>query len=371
MTPALVVLIARRGIIVLHEAFGRLDPETDAPLPFDAVFPLASITKPISAAATMALVEDGVLGLNRPITEYLPELVGEAKQAVMVHHLMTHTSGFRDEDVAEHIFQKRAAGEIPIPDDTYGPLADFYQIFPFVQQLDAANDAPLAKPPGVEMWYCNYGYRLLQEIVRRVGGKPLSDVARERVFEPLGMADTSYGLPERVRPRAVRRSPESGSSMGAFEFEQATWAFASAFSTAADMAAFGQMLLDGGRNGERRVFSAASVSLMTRNQIHGVPSTGPDQFFPEASWSLAGDVLGTKKALRDGSLLSRETFGHGGAGGVHWYVDPTNEVILAYFSVQIHQGQTTGSPLWRADLFANAAIAAIEDECQSAIAPST
>src|SRR6266852_8573635 len=72
MTPALVVLIARRGIIVLHEAFGRLDPESDSLLPLDAVFPLGSITKAISAATTMALVEDGILGLNRPITDYLP-----------------------------------------------------------------------------------------------------------------------------------------------------------------------------------------------------------------------------------------------------------------------------------------------------------
>ncbi len=115
MTPALVVLIARRGIIVLHEAFGRLDPASDSSLPLDAVFPLGLITKAISAATTLALVEDGILGLNRAITDYLPELVGEGKEAVMVHHLMTHTSGFRDEEVAEHIARKRRAGTIPTP----------------------------------------------------------------------------------------------------------------------------------------------------------------------------------------------------------------------------------------------------------------
>src|SRR5262245_3166940 len=93
ITPALVVLAARRGIIVLHEAHGHLTPDDDSPsLPRDAVFPLTSISKPIAATAAMLLVEDGLLGLNRPVREYLPEFVGEGKDAVMVHHLLTHTS---------------------------------------------------------------------------------------------------------------------------------------------------------------------------------------------------------------------------------------------------------------------------------------
>src|SRR2546430_9423872 len=103
IAPALVVLVARRGNIVLHEAFGRLTPDPDAPaLPRDAIFPLASLTKPITATAAMVLVDDGLLGLNRPVAEYIPEFVGEGKSAVMVHHLLTHTSGLRDEDLDAH-----------------------------------------------------------------------------------------------------------------------------------------------------------------------------------------------------------------------------------------------------------------------------
>jgi serine-type D-Ala-D-Ala carboxypeptidase len=212
------------------------------------------------------------------------------------------------------------------------------------------------------MSYCQYGYTLLDEIVHRVSGIPLPELARERIFEPLAMADTSYGLPEPLRQRAVRRPLEVGwGVLGTREFEKTTWGFASAFSTAADMAAFGQMFLDRGRCGGRQVFSAAAVAAMTRNQIPGVPATYRDEFFPEASWSLAWDVRGAKKALRDGSLLSSATFEHGGTGGVCLCIDPVNEVVIAYFSVQIHPGQRIGSPLWRGDLFANAAIAAIED----------
>jgi serine-type D-Ala-D-Ala carboxypeptidase len=363
MTPALVVLVARRGVIVLHEAFGWLDTESNLPLPRDAIFPLGSITKAITSATVVALVDDGIIGLNRPITEYLPELVGEGKEAVMVHHLMTHTSGFRDEDIAEHIARKQRAGEIPAPEVSASPLEELYRRFPFVQQLEAANDAALWKPPGVEMSYCEYGYCLLEQIVVRVSGRPLSELARERIFEPLGMADTSYGLPQRLRSRVVRRRLEFGfGEMGTPEFETTTWPFGSAFSTAADMAAFGQMFLDRGRYGQQRLFSAAAVEAMTRNQIPGVAASYRGEFFPEASWSLAWDVRGDKKALRDGSLLSRETFEHGGGGGVCLCIDPVNDIVLAYFSVQIHAGQRIGSPLWRGDLFANAAIAAIEND---------
>ena len=121
------------------------------------------------------------------------------------------------------------------------------------------------------------------------------------------------------------------------------------------------MFLNRGRYGECQVLGPAAVEALTRNQIPGVPATYGDEFFPEASWSLAWDVRGNKKVLRDALLFSSETFEHGGAGGVCLCIDPVNDIIVAYFSVQVHQGQRIGSPMWRGDLFANAAIAAIDD----------
>src|SRR5256714_10552574 len=86
ITPALVVLVARRGVIVLHEAFGRVTPEPDSPpLQRDTIYPLTSITKPITATAAMILAEEGLLGFSRPVSEYIPEFTGEGKGAVMVH----------------------------------------------------------------------------------------------------------------------------------------------------------------------------------------------------------------------------------------------------------------------------------------------
>ena len=99
-TPSLVVLAARRGVIFLHEAYGVLTPEEDSPpLQLDTIFPLGSLTKPITATAAMILVEDGLLGLNRPVVDYIPEICGEGTEEVLVHHLLSHTSGYNDEQV--------------------------------------------------------------------------------------------------------------------------------------------------------------------------------------------------------------------------------------------------------------------------------
>src|SRR5947209_18088488 len=120
MTPALVVLVARKGVIVFHEAFGKLTPEPDSPpVPRDAIYPISSISKLFTATAAMILVEDGLLGLNRPVQEYIPEFVGEGKEAVMVHHLLTHTGGIDDEEVAAHVWRKVEAGltaDVEVPE---------------------------------------------------------------------------------------------------------------------------------------------------------------------------------------------------------------------------------------------------------------
>jgi CubicO group peptidase (beta-lactamase class C family) len=100
--PSLEFVVARRGVVFLHEAYGKLGPEKDAPsLVKDTIFPLASISKPITATAAMILVEEGLLGLNRPVRDYVPEFIGEGKDKVIVRHLLTHTSGLRDVDLIE------------------------------------------------------------------------------------------------------------------------------------------------------------------------------------------------------------------------------------------------------------------------------
>jgi CubicO group peptidase (beta-lactamase class C family) len=347
ITPALVVLVARKGVIVLHEAFGRLGPEQDSPpLELDTLFPLMSLTKPITATAIMLLVEDGLLGLNRPVRWYLPEFSGEGKDAVMVHHLLTHTSGLRREEVEAHAEGKGGSVQVPPPDETQHPLVHRY-LFP-------RYDAPLWKPPGVEMSYCSYGYKLLGEIVRRVSGISLAGYCREQIFGPLGMTDTHYIVPDSVSHRVVRRAADDPVAAGleAHRVAETPWAMGGAYSTAMDLAVFGQMFLNGGAYGDARILSPASVKEMTRNQIQGISAQRKDEFFPEASWGLGWDAVGCKRSSYYGTLRSTRTFLHGGSGGVYLWVDPVYEIVGAYFSVQ-------ATEQWYADLFVNAVTAAI------------
>jgi CubicO group peptidase (beta-lactamase class C family) len=206
--PALVVLVARKGVVVLHEAFGKLTPEPDSPpLQRDSIFPLVSISKPITAACVLALVDDGLLGLNRPVQEYLPEFVGEGKAAVLVHHLLTHTSGLRDADV--FALAETFRGSDRALDDGRHPHFATSAIGPFLRYSDQLYEAPLGFAPGSEMSYCNYGYKVLGEIVQRVSRMPLGDFARTRIFAPVAMGDTSYGFPAAKQDRYVRRSGDA------------------------------------------------------------------------------------------------------------------------------------------------------------------
>jgi CubicO group peptidase (beta-lactamase class C family) len=341
---ALVVLVARRGIVVLHEAFGRLTPDSDSPpLARDALFPLASITKVITATAVMVLVEDGMLGLNRPIVEYIAEFAGEGKQAVMVHHLLTHTAGLHPAILGDPVHPALQTAD----EARHARIDDV---------LALLCEAPLLRPPGEEMAYCTYGYTLLGEIVRRVSGTSLATCARERIFAPLGMADTSYALPAGRRHRVVRR-PRGvdvlDDILESRDYQETPTSDCGVYSTALDMAIFAQMFLNRGRYGTARILSPAAVAEMTRNQIPGIRAQFAEEYFPEASWGLGWSVHGPKKASGDGSLHSPAAFDHIGAGGVSLWVDPVYDVIGIYFSV------TQGA--WCYDLFANAVMAAVID----------
>jgi len=354
--PALVVLVARRGVIVLHEAYGRFGPGPDsAPLTCDAISPLASLTKPITATAIMQLVEDGIVGLNRQVQEYIPEFAGIGKEQVMVHHLLTHTSGLNDSDLATHAANRTGIAPVPLAQAVYSPGVQEY--------LDARYDAPLSKPAGAEMSYCGMNYALLGEIVRRRSGKSLAQFARERIFGPLGMVDTDYVLPDSREPRLMRRPPGAPYQyLNAHESLTSGSAMGSVTSTAFDMAIFGQMFLNRGIYGGTRVLSAPTVAEMTRNQIPGIGTTFMDGiYYPEASWGYGWAIHGNGKwPYYDGSLQSSRAYSHGGASGVLLWVDPVYEIVGAYFSVFAHM-ITPDLAQWCADLFVNAVTAAALD----------
>jgi serine-type D-Ala-D-Ala carboxypeptidase len=360
VAPAIALLVARQGLVVLNRAFGHLTPDKDSPaIPMDAIFTLASITKLFTATAVMVLVEEGKVGLNRPVSEYVPEFRGEGKQKVLVSHLLTHTSGIGEEKLETYAKENLGKTVIPAPEETLHPL--------FNEYLALRYECPLWKPPGVEMSYADFNFDLAAEIVRRVSGRPLDLFARDRIFQPLGMNDTHYCRVDAPSERSAQRAPVTGTTPNAWDLaydrarntERLYLGSGGALTTAMDMAVFGQMFLNGGAYGSARVLSPVTVAAMTRNQIPGIGAKFLGDVFPEASWGLGWSVHGTKTGL-SGGLISPETFEHWGSGGAYVWVDPVNGIVGVYLSTA-PAGSSPEIYLnnWKTDLFTDAVTAAI------------
>ena len=366
-TPTLGVCVARRGVIVLHEALGVLGPGPDSP-PLDrrAIFPVGSVSKPVTATLVMQLVEDGRLGLNRPAKDYLPELAGDGSDEILVHHLLTHTSGYvwhADPPMAEHAMRKLAAGWTPPPcAEGQHPLVS--------QMLDLFWDAPRTARPGEVMIYSNHNYELLAEIVRRLSGRDLDQVARARIFDPLGMVDSSFVVPEAASHRVVQRAsglpfadPESPffQGLGSRQLQETPYGGAGLHTTPIDMATFAQAMLNGGRYGDARILSPATVAAMTRDQVPGIGARFFERTMTHASWGYGWQVESpTKWPYFSGSLQPLGTCAHPGAGGSNVWIDRAHELVGAYFEVTTRVTEKMDH-LWNFDLFQNAITAAVED----------
>jgi CubicO group peptidase (beta-lactamase class C family) len=362
-TPSLVVLAARRGVIVLNEAFGKLRPEpVSPPLRADSIFAIGSISKTITATAAMVLVEDGVLGLNRPIRDYLPEVCGKGSEEVLVHHLLSHTSGYNDDLLLPLVSRKLQEG--------FGRSRGKPSKHHIVDTLlSVCYPAPLWKPAGTQMAYCTLNYDLLGEVVERVSGRPLADFAQERIFGPLGMKDSYYVVPGSARPRILKypaNSPFAGPAgwfpgLNSREFEEMPWASGGAYSTAMDLAIFGQMFLNGGMYGGVRILSRPTVEAMTRNQIPGIGAQMGATWHGEASWGYGWQVECEEKwKYFNGSLLALGTFSHWGIGGSALWIDPADEIVGVYMEVTMRITELL-EHIWNCDLFQNVVSSAVAE----------
>ena len=343
---ALCVLVARRGVVCLHEAYGRLGPGDSPALRLDSIFPMLSISKSVTATVVMQLVEQGVIGLTRPVHEYIPEFRGGAKPLVCVHHLLTHTSGI--------------GGGAPDDDEAESPVSEDPEADEWVLGIARAR---LGYEPGAEMRYTGANYVLLGEIVRRATGRLVADLAAERIFEPLGMNDSSYVLPPEHTARTIGWNAMPGlADTASAEFRAQPAPNVGVHSTAWDIATFGQAFLNGGTYAGRRVLHPATVADMTRDQIPGVGANfsigAYERRFAEASWGYGWGVAGSQKWPR-WPVFPRGTFSHSGGGGMLLWVDPTNEMVGVYLSI-CRFSRETFDPLSNSDLFVNAMVAAVE-----------
>jgi CubicO group peptidase (beta-lactamase class C family) len=270
--PGVVALITDREHVLYQDAFGVADVATARPLTADALFRIASMTKPITSVALMQLVEQGKIGLDDPAEKHLPELANlkviesfnaatgdyrlrPASRPPTVKHFLTHTSGLAY-PFTSAIWRdfKPHAGET----------------YPF--------GGPLLFDPG-ERWHYSTSTDVVGRLVEVVSHQKLEDYFRDHIFIPLKMDDTSYNVPEAKGPRLVAQQRRAGEKMdGAIVLQnpQAGLTVASPIgggglaSTASDYGRFMRMLLNGGALDEARVLKAETVALMGQNQIGAV-----------------------------------------------------------------------------------------------------
>jgi CubicO group peptidase (beta-lactamase class C family) len=356
--PGGVIMVARRGKLVHTEAVGFRDKATRAALAPDAVFRIYSMTKPLVSVAAMILVEEGRLQLTDPVSRHLAGfdrmVVSEpridpltasvsyvqvpAARPMTVQDLLRHTSGLAYGEITQNA-QVRAAytqGGVFRGTDPF----DARQLTP--QQFTAAvAAAPLAKQPGTT-WEYSLSSDVLGRVVEAASGQRLEVFLEERLFRPLGMADTAFFVPEAKAGRIAQGlgvDPMANNApVGLIDVGSApanASGGAGAVSTAADYLRFTQMMANGGALGGVRILSPATVRLMTSNHLDAsiAQPVQPGELL--LGTRGYGFGLGFATRLADGvaGVPGREgQFMWAGYGGTYFWADPKEELAVVFMS---------------------------------------
>jgi len=354
-----VTLVARRGRIAHFEAHGFMDLESKTPMTKDAIFHIASMTKPVTGVAVMMLVEEGKIRLNDPVSRFIPEFknikvavanvnpnatmpgnrAGDIKlpvtlvppiREVTIRDLLTHTSGL----------QGRGPGVSAVK---IAPRSPTDKLADYIPRLGAAA---LDFQPGMGWAYSPLaGPDTLGRVVEIVSGLPFDRFLAERLFGPLGMKDTAFSVSADRMPRLAtvyyagenamrRRSP----NQIAGEFCSTPCVYFSGAgglsSTAEDYLQFAQMLLNGGQLNGRRFLSPKTVELMSTDHVGELYATGcahdpygPCDFYDQRGMGFGLLVDVVKDAVAAGIGVSNGSFGWAGGNGTRFWVDPKEQMV--------------------------------------------
>lgn len=324
-----VTLVADAEKVLHLSAIGLADIARNTPMAADSVFWIASMTKPITATAVMMMQDEGKLSVDDPVSKYLPGFTGD-KAGITIKQCLTHSSGLSDLTPAET-----------------KDLTTLGQLTPVI----AAK--PLQFPPGAKWQYCQTGINTAARIVEVVSGKAFPEFLQERLFDPLGMVDTSFYPGE----KQVARLASAYKKAAAGELEKAGLFFLNGkspsdkghypmangglFSTAGDYAKFAQMILRGGESGGKRYLKPESVQQMTSVQS-GDLTTG---FTPGNGWGLGWCVVREPQGVT--AALSRGTFGHGGLFGTQAWIDPVKQRVYLMMIQRADLGNGDASDMRR------------------------
>lgn len=353
--PGAIVMVQRRGKVAYYETFGVRDPATKAPMTPNTIFRIYSMSKPITTVAAMMLVEEGKLQLDDPVSKFIPafkdtkvgvekkgddgnmtlDLVPQRRQ-MTVQDLMRHTSGLTYGFFGEGLVKKAYVDANIFADDIDNAgLAERLAKLPLVYQ------------PG-STWDYSHSTDILGRVVEIVSGKSLYQFEKERIFDPLGMKDTSYYVTDKAKqsliaepfpndrkignatemsdPRVVRKWESGGGGL---------------VSTITDYARFAQMIANGGMLDGKRYLSPKTIAYMGSNHI------GPASGVVNGPYYLPGPGfgfgLGFAVRTEPGVSVMEGSVGEmnwSGAGGTTFWVDPKEEMFVVFMSQTVqHRGR--------------------------------
>lgn len=324
----MVTLLAHKGKVVQLSAIGFQDLESQKPMKEDTIFQIASMTKPITCIGVMILAEDGLLSITDPVEKFLPgfaklqirekadgdiEEIRKPKRKITIRDLMTHTSGMGGgyPEGFNELFNKR--------DHT---LAEAVEAFP-TRFLDFE--------PGTKWGYSNMGIATLGRIIEIVSGKSYEDFLAERIFNPLGMNDTHFSVPESKHGRMATIYRLDGDKLAKADVDlhRAGAKYPAPegglYSTAPDLLRLYQMMLNGGLGGGspdgKRILTKHSVELMTSNHTDDLKAGFSPGVGYGLGWSVVRNVEGMFR------LNSIGTYGHGGLWKTYGWIDPKKELV--------------------------------------------
>ena len=344
--PGLVTVVSRRGEVhvdtIGSTAIGG------APVRRDTIFRISSMTKPITAAATMILIEECRLRLDEPVDRLLPELAERrvlkringrldetvrARRPITVRDLLSFTMGLGMVMARPGAYPiQRAMDKLELsqgpPNPSIPPEPD--------EWIRRLGTLPLIHQPG-ERWMYNTGADVLGVLIARASGQPFEAFLRERLFEPLGMKDTAFSVPPAKIDRLATGYATSldAGTLGLYdEPEGGQWSRPPAFpsgaaglvSTAGDYLAFGRMMLNKGMHGAERILSRLSLELMTSDQLTPEQKAASGLYagyFDSRSWGLGMSVI----TRRDDIASTVGKYGWDGGLGTSWYSDPAEEMV--------------------------------------------
>lgn len=338
--PGAVIAIARRGQLAYFEAFGHLDGARTRPMPRDAIFPIASMTKPMTAVALLTLLEEGRLAIGDPVTRFFPAMANRrvavegnpentvpATRPITLIDLARHTSGITYGARGTTALHRLYPGSSGTSSRQFTPAS-------FMERLASL---PLLHQPGT-VWDYSLSTDVLGLVVEQVTEQRLGEVMEGRIFRPLGMTDTGFLVPEPQRGRyatplpvdpATNRPQSVDMGLVAPSYECGGGC---AVSTAGDYIRFAQMLLNGGALDGRRVLSRAAVAEMTRDHMHaGIQNNLTGTEGNMVNWGF-GLTVAVRREGGSALLGNPGMFSWNGAYGTAMWVDPEEELAVVFMA---------------------------------------